>query len=71
MEYGSAIILDELASLELTAPSAVAAAVYDRTFGVRLLYEAPTAAASTTWSATQRASRAVRTSTRRRTRWSF
>jgi quercetin dioxygenase-like cupin family protein len=41
MEYGSVIILDELASLELTAPSAAAAAVYDRTFGVRLLYEAP------------------------------
>jgi quercetin dioxygenase-like cupin family protein len=38
---GAAIIVSELRSLELTAPSPGAAAVYDQPIGVRLLYEDP------------------------------
>lgn len=41
MEYGAAIIVGELRSMELTEPSAAAAAVYDQTIGLRLLYEDP------------------------------
>lgn len=41
MEYGAAIIVSELGSLELTAPSPGAAAVYDQPIGSRLLYEDP------------------------------
>jgi quercetin dioxygenase-like cupin family protein len=41
MEYGAAIIFDELASLELKEPSPAAAAVYDQPIGLRLLYEDP------------------------------
>src|SRR6476469_5219365 len=41
MEYGAATIVDELSSMELTEPSAAAAAVYDQPIGLRLLYEEP------------------------------
>ena len=41
MEYGTAIIIGELRSLELNAPSPAAAAVYDQPIGLRLLYEDP------------------------------
>jgi len=41
MEYGSAIIIDELASLELQEPSRAAAAIYDQPIGLRLLHEDP------------------------------
>ena len=41
MDYGAAIIVSELRSLELTAPSPGAAAVYDQPIGLRLLYEDP------------------------------
>jgi len=41
MEYGAAIIFDELASLELEEPSPAAAAVYNQPIGLRLLYEDP------------------------------
>jgi quercetin dioxygenase-like cupin family protein len=41
MEYGAAVIVSELRSMELTEPSAVAAAVYDQPIGLRLLYEDP------------------------------
>ena len=39
MEYGAAIIIDELPSLELKQPSPAAAAVYDQPISLRLLYE--------------------------------
>jgi quercetin dioxygenase-like cupin family protein len=41
MEYGTAIIVGELRSLELRAPSPDAAAVYDQPIGLRLLYSDP------------------------------
>jgi quercetin dioxygenase-like cupin family protein len=41
MEYGAAIIIDGLKSLELKEPSPAAAAVYDQPIGLRLLYEDP------------------------------
>jgi quercetin dioxygenase-like cupin family protein len=41
MEYGAAIIVGELRSLELTEPLAAAAAVYDQPIGLRLLYGEP------------------------------
>ena len=41
MEYGRAVIVGELESLELKAPSPAAAAVYDQPIGLRLLYEDP------------------------------
>jgi len=41
MEYGAAIIIDELPLLELKQPSAAAAAVYDQPISLRLLYEDP------------------------------
>jgi quercetin dioxygenase-like cupin family protein len=41
MEYGTAIIIDELGSLELKAPTPGAAAVYDQPIGLRLLYADP------------------------------
>jgi quercetin dioxygenase-like cupin family protein len=41
MNYGEAIIVSELASLELQEPTAAAAAVYDRPIGLRLLYQEP------------------------------
>jgi quercetin dioxygenase-like cupin family protein len=37
----TAIVVDQLRSLELHAPGAAAAAVYDRPIGLRLLYEDP------------------------------
>jgi quercetin dioxygenase-like cupin family protein len=41
MSYGAAIIVGELASLELREPSSAAAAVYDQPIRMRLLYEEP------------------------------
>ncbi len=41
MEYGAAVIVSELRSLELAAPVPAAAAVYDQPIGLRLLYEDP------------------------------
>lgn len=41
MDYGAAITVDELASLELKPPSPAAAAVYDQQIGLRLLYADP------------------------------
>ncbi len=41
MEYGTAVIIGELGSLELSSPSPGAAAVYDQPIGLRLLYEEP------------------------------
>src|SRR5258708_1322003 len=41
MEYGKAIVVGELASLDLEEPSPAAAAVYDQPIGLRLLYEDP------------------------------
>jgi len=41
MNYGAAVIVDQLASLELQEPSSAAAAVYDLPIGLRLLYEDP------------------------------
>lgn len=41
MKYGAATIVDELRSMELTDPSAAAAAVYDRPIGLQLLYAEP------------------------------
>jgi quercetin dioxygenase-like cupin family protein len=41
MKYGTAIIVGELASLELQEPASAAAAVYDQPIGLRLLYEEP------------------------------
>jgi quercetin dioxygenase-like cupin family protein len=41
VDYGKAVIVDELRSLELNAPGDAAAAVYDRAIGLRLLYEDP------------------------------
>jgi len=41
MEYGTAVIIGELGSLELRAPSAGAAAIYDQPIGLRLLYSDP------------------------------
>jgi quercetin dioxygenase-like cupin family protein len=41
MNYGAAIIVGELATLELQEPSSAAAAVYDQPIGLRLLYEDP------------------------------
>jgi quercetin dioxygenase-like cupin family protein len=41
MEYGAAIIVDRLSSLELTEPSPAAAAIYDRPIGLRPLYQDP------------------------------
>jgi quercetin dioxygenase-like cupin family protein len=41
MEYGAAIIVGELASLELEEPSPAAAAVYDQPIALRLLYQDP------------------------------
>ena len=39
MEYGRAVIIDDLASLELQEPGEAASAVYDRAIGLRLLHE--------------------------------
>lgn len=39
VEYGKAIIVDDLPSLELEAPGEAAAAIYDRAIGLRLLHE--------------------------------
>ncbi|HWD44785.1 MAG TPA: hypothetical protein VHM23_13950 [Actinomycetota bacterium] len=39
MEYGRAIIVDDLASLSLQEPSEAAAAIYDRAIGLRLLHQ--------------------------------
>lgn len=41
MDYGAAIIVGELASLELEEPSPAAAAVYDQPIALRLLYQDP------------------------------
>ena len=41
MEYGTAVIIGELGSLELRAPSPGAAGVYDQPIGLRLLYTDP------------------------------
>jgi quercetin dioxygenase-like cupin family protein len=41
MNYGAAIIVGELASIELQEPSSAAAAVYDQPIGLRLLYQEP------------------------------
>ncbi|HEY6296218.1 MAG TPA: cupin domain-containing protein [Streptosporangiaceae bacterium] len=41
MEYGTAVIIGELGSLELSAPSPSAAAMYDQPIGLRLLYSDP------------------------------
>jgi quercetin dioxygenase-like cupin family protein len=41
MEYGTAVIIGELGSLEMTTPSPGAAAIYDQPIGLRLLYEEP------------------------------
>jgi quercetin dioxygenase-like cupin family protein len=41
VDYGTAIIVDELRSLELREPGVEAAAVYDRPIGLRLLFEDP------------------------------
>ncbi len=39
MEYGEAIIVDRLSSVEVAEPGAEAAAVYDRPIGLRLLHQ--------------------------------
>lgn len=39
MDYGTAVIIDDLATLALDTPGAPAAAVYDRPIGLRLLYQ--------------------------------
>jgi quercetin dioxygenase-like cupin family protein len=39
MEFGHAIIIDDLSSLELQSPGGAAAAIYDRAIGLRLLHE--------------------------------
>ncbi|HEY2593382.1 MAG TPA: cupin domain-containing protein, partial [Chloroflexota bacterium] len=41
MTYGSATIIDQLRTLELQAPGAAAAAVYDRPIELRQLYAGP------------------------------
>jgi quercetin dioxygenase-like cupin family protein len=41
VDYGTAIVVDALRALELRAPGAAAAGVYDRPIGLRLLYEDP------------------------------
>jgi quercetin dioxygenase-like cupin family protein len=41
VKFGSATIVEKLASLELQPPSGAAAAVYDKPIAVRLLYEDP------------------------------
>ena len=41
MDYGASIVVDQLRALELRAPEAAAAMVYDRPIGLRLLYEDP------------------------------
>jgi hypothetical protein len=41
MDYGSAVLIDDLAALELDVPGASAAAVYDRPIGLRLLHQDP------------------------------
>jgi quercetin dioxygenase-like cupin family protein len=41
MAYGAAVIVGELASLELAEPSPAAAAVYDRPIALRLLHQEP------------------------------
>jgi quercetin dioxygenase-like cupin family protein len=41
MNFGAAIIVGDLASLELQEASSAAAAVYDQPIGLRLLYEDP------------------------------
>jgi len=41
MEYGRAIVVDDLMALELGTPGAAAAAVYDRPIGLTLLHEDP------------------------------
>jgi len=41
MEYGTAVIVGELGSLELSAPSPGAAGIYDQPIGLRLLYADP------------------------------
>jgi quercetin dioxygenase-like cupin family protein len=42
VDLGTAVIIDQLGSLELTPPAASAAAVYDRPIGLRLLHQDPT-----------------------------
>jgi hypothetical protein len=41
VDYGGLTIVDDLRTLELTAPGAVAAAVYDRPIHLRQLYDDP------------------------------
>jgi quercetin dioxygenase-like cupin family protein len=41
MDYGAAIVVGELASLELEEPSPAAAAVYDQPIALRPLYQEP------------------------------
>jgi quercetin dioxygenase-like cupin family protein len=41
MEYGEAVMIDNLRSLELRPPGDAAAAVYDRPIGLRELYSDP------------------------------
>lgn len=41
MEYGRAIVADDLRSVVLEEPAAEAAAVYDRSIGLRLLFAEP------------------------------
>jgi quercetin dioxygenase-like cupin family protein len=41
VDHGTAIVVDQLRSLELREPGAAAAAVYDRPIGLHLLYEDP------------------------------
>ena len=41
MQYGAAVIAGDLRSMELTEPTAAAAAVYDQPIGLRLLYAEP------------------------------
>jgi hypothetical protein len=41
MQYGQSTIIDDLSSLELGAPTAAGAAVYDQPIGTRLLFRDP------------------------------
>jgi quercetin dioxygenase-like cupin family protein len=41
MEYGSAVIIDDLTTLAFDSPTEAAAAVYDRPIGLHLLHEDP------------------------------
>ena len=68
MEYGLAFVVDDLRSLALEEPGAVAAAVYDRPSVSECSSQIPNPARSTTSSATRRASDVVFTVTPLRTK---